>query len=73
MTGESDLIIAYGDIVYEPRVLAALQAVDAPITLDLSPKISAKSSMRFPLRCNEEISYEEAIHRRTDHQSHQAS
>ena len=33
MTGERDLIIAYGDIVYEPRVLAALQAVDAPITL----------------------------------------
>ena len=33
MTGESDLIIAYGDIVYEPRVLADLQAVDAPITL----------------------------------------
>lgn len=33
MTGENDLIISYGDIVYEPRVLAALQAVDAPIAL----------------------------------------
>jgi choline kinase len=33
MTGESDLIIGYGDIVYEPRVLATLQAVDAPIAL----------------------------------------
>ncbi len=33
MTGESDLIIGYGDIVYEPRVLAALQGVDAPIAL----------------------------------------
>lgn len=33
MTGESDLIIGYGDIVYEPRVLAALQTVDAPIAL----------------------------------------
>jgi len=33
MTGDSDLIISYGDIVYEPRVLAALQAVDAPIGL----------------------------------------
>lgn len=33
MTGNSDLIISYGDIVYEPRVLAALQAVDAPIGL----------------------------------------
>ena len=33
MTGESDLIIGYGDIVYEPRVLAALLAVDAPIAL----------------------------------------
>ena len=33
MTGESDLIISYGDIVFEPRVLAALQACDAPIAL----------------------------------------
>ena len=33
MSGDSDLIISYGDIVYEPRVLAALQAVDAPIGL----------------------------------------
>ncbi|RZU99110.1 NTP transferase domain-containing protein [Spiribacter vilamensis] len=33
MTGEDDLIISYGDIVFEPRVLAALQAVDAPIGL----------------------------------------
>jgi choline kinase len=33
MTGECDLIIAYGDIVYDRRVLAALKAVDAPITL----------------------------------------
>jgi len=33
MTGDTDLIISYGDIVYEPRVLAALQAVEAPIAL----------------------------------------
>ena len=33
MTGDTDLIISYGDIVYEPQVLAALQAVDAPLTL----------------------------------------
>ena len=33
MTGDTDLIIGYGDIVYEPQVLAALQAVDAPIAL----------------------------------------
>ena len=33
MTDGSDLIIGYGDIVYEPRVLAALLAVDAPIGL----------------------------------------
>lgn len=33
MTGETDLIISYGDIVYELYVLAALQAVDAPIGL----------------------------------------
>jgi choline kinase len=33
MTGDSDLIISYGDIVYEPKVLTALQAVKAPITI----------------------------------------
>ncbi len=33
MIGDTDLIISYGDIVYEPRVLAALLAVDAPIAL----------------------------------------
>ena len=54
----------------DSRIMAILKQAEA---VDLSPKISAKSSMRFPLRCNEEISYEEAIHRRTDHQSHQAS
>jgi choline kinase len=33
MTGDADIIISYGDIVYEPQVLAALLAVDAPIGL----------------------------------------
>jgi len=33
MTGDSDLIISYGDIVYEPKVLSSLMSVDAPITL----------------------------------------
>lgn len=33
MTGEEDLIISYGDIVYEPRVLEALLACDAPVCL----------------------------------------
>lgn len=33
MTGESDLIIAYGDIVYEPVVLRALITCNAPIAL----------------------------------------
>ena len=33
MTGESDLIISYGDIVFEPMVLAKLLAVAAPIGL----------------------------------------
>lgn len=33
MTGEDDLIISYGDIVYEPKVLQALLACDAPICL----------------------------------------
>ena len=33
MTGDSDLVIAYGDIVYETRVLKALLDCDAPIAL----------------------------------------
>lgn len=33
MTGESDLIISYGDIVYEPRVLSALNDCNSPICL----------------------------------------
>lgn len=33
MTGESDLIISYGDIVYEPKVLETLLSVTAPIGL----------------------------------------
>jgi choline kinase len=33
MTGDGDIIVSYGDIVYEPRVLAALLAVDAPIAV----------------------------------------
>lgn len=31
--GDADVIIAYGDIVYEPSVVAAVLAVDAPITI----------------------------------------
>ena len=31
--GDADVIIAYGDIVYEPNVVAAVLAVDAPITI----------------------------------------
>ena len=33
MTGDTDLVIAYGDIVYETRVLRALLDCDAPIAL----------------------------------------
>lgn len=33
MTGDSDIIIAYGDIVYETRLLAALTHCDAPVCL----------------------------------------
>lgn len=33
MTGDADLVIAYGDIVYEPRVLQALLDCDASIAL----------------------------------------
>lgn len=33
MTADSDLVIGYGDIVYEPRVLAALLASGAPVTV----------------------------------------
>lgn len=33
MDAKCDIIISYGDIVYEPRVLASLMAFDSPITL----------------------------------------
>jgi len=33
MTANSDLIISYGDIVYQPQVLKAVLSVDAPIVL----------------------------------------
>lgn len=33
MAGDTDLIIAYGDIVYEPRVLRALTDSDAPMSV----------------------------------------
>lgn len=33
MDGEDDLIIAYGDIVYEPKVLNALMASDSPMSV----------------------------------------
>lgn len=35
LTGDDDVIITYGDIVYEMRVLAALVASDAPVTLSV--------------------------------------
>ena len=38
MTGENDLIISYGDIVYELRVLVSLLAVAAPIGLVVDRK-----------------------------------
>jgi len=33
MAGDTDLLIAYGDIVYEPRVLRALLASEAPVSV----------------------------------------
>lgn len=48
MTGESDLIVSYGDIVYERRVLAALQAVDAPIALAVDRKWRRYWAARMP-------------------------
>jgi len=33
LDGATDVIVAYGDIVYEPRVVAALREVDAAITV----------------------------------------
>ena len=38
MDGSSDLIISYGDIVYEPRVLQALLECRAPICLTIDAK-----------------------------------
>lgn len=33
LDGSADLIVAYGDIVYEPRLVAALLDVDAPVSI----------------------------------------
>ena len=35
MNGAGDLIVSYGDIVYEPRVLKALLACDAPVCVSV--------------------------------------
>lgn len=47
LRGDTDLLITYGDIVYEPRVIAALQACNAPICLAVDQEWLRYWQMRF--------------------------
>ena len=51
LDGSADLIVAYGDIVYEPRLLHALLAVDAPVTVvvDMAWRAYWEARMADPL------------------------
>ena len=51
LDGTSDVIIAYGDIVYEPRLLHSLLALDAPVgvVVDLSWRSYWEARMPDPL------------------------
>lgn len=51
LTGDEDILLAYGDIVYEPRVLEAMMATDAPIALgvDLEWRAYWQARMDDPL------------------------
>jgi len=52
LTGDTDIVITYGDIVYEQRVLEALMAKDAPIALgvDLEWRRFWQARMEDPLK-----------------------
>lgn len=47
MTGDEDLVVAYGDIVYEPNVLTALLTCDAPVCVVIDSAWEAYWSMRM--------------------------
>jgi choline kinase len=51
LNGATDLLIAYGDIVYEPRVIAALDEVDAEVvvSVDLAWRDYWAARMEDPL------------------------
>lgn len=51
LDGSTDLIVAYGDIVYEPRLLHALLAVDAPVgvVVDVAWRAYWEARMAEPL------------------------
>ncbi len=48
LDGSADLIIAYGDIVYEPRLLHALLALDAPVGVVVDASWRAYWEARMP-------------------------
>lgn len=48
LTGDTDLVISYGDIVYEARVLEALLACDAPLCLAVDLEWHAYWQSRMP-------------------------
>lgn len=64
LDGSSDLVIAYGDIVYEPRLLHSLMALDAPIgvVVDLAWRAYWEARMPHPLSDAETL--------RMDHEGH---
>lgn len=49
--GRTDVVVAYGDIVYEPRLVAALQEHDAPVAVvvDLAWRAYWEARMEDPL------------------------
>ena len=47
LRGDDDVLVTYGDIVYEPRVLAAVLACDAPMALAVDRRWHRTWSLRF--------------------------
>lgn len=62
--GDEDVVIAYGDIVYEPRVLASLLATQAPIAVvvDLGWRRLWELRMDDPLSDAETMKFDAAGH-----------
>lgn len=64
LDGTSDLIVAYGDIVYEPRLLRALMALDATlgVVIDLAWRAYWEARMPDPLADAETLRMDEEGH-----------